>query len=81
MQLDHGAGARYLGFGKIVLALPAPPLRVLLCVCNAQRKNTPQTLQPLQTLLLLQTLLTLPNTVLQLSLVLFGAIVACGLKC
>ena len=35
---------QYLGFAKIVLTLPAPPLRVLLCVCNAQHKNTPQTL-------------------------------------
>ena len=54
----------YLGFGEIVLALPAPPLRVLLCVCNAQHKNTLQTLQPLQTLLFLQTLLRQLITVL-----------------
>ena len=48
-----------------------------LCV-QRPTQNHPQTLQPLQTLLILQTLLTLPNTVLQLSLVLLGAIVACG---
>ena len=46
-----------------MLALPAPPRRVLLCVCNAQHETTLQTLQPLQTLLFLQTLLTLPITV------------------